>query len=110
MVSLLSARRLLGAPLCGLAREDCQIRRHVKGDFGMWLLLTLCLVLAWVAPVSAQPQPIVTFHDLTDTVTVTGSGTVIPISGEVVQFAPNAFPPAGILLHSTVFITEGVCA
>src|SRR5215831_18877647 len=30
------------------------------------LLLTFCLALAWVAPVAAVP--LVTFHDLTDTV------------------------------------------
>ena len=75
------------------------------------LLLTLSLVLAWVAPVSAGgfALPIVTIDDLTDVVTATGNGTA-QVSGESVVFHSN-IPLAGIPgFHlETLFITEGGC-
>src|SRR5215467_5217484 len=72
------------------------------------LVVSLCLVLAWVAPVSAQPQPLVTFHDLTDVVTATGSGTQMPVPGpETAQFMLFSIPPG--LKTFGLDITEGGC-
>jgi len=71
------------------------------------LLLTLCLVLTWVAPVAAVP--LVTFHDLTDTVTAEGSGTAIPVVNEVIEFSLSNSPPSGLKDSFTLYIIEGGC-
>src|SRR5262249_3301607 len=70
------------------------------------LLLTFCLALAWVAPVAAVP--LVTFHDLNDTVTAEGSGTAIPLGNELIEFSLSNFPPSG-LKDSFIYIIEGGC-
>ena len=75
------------------------------------LFLALCLVLAWVAPVSAggSLSPLVIFHDLTDEVTATGTGTA-SVSGELVVFTLNPLLPSLPGFHlETLFITEGGC-
>src|SRR5215470_6198549 len=76
------------------------------------LLLTLCLVLAWVGSVSAGgvALPLVTIHDLTDDVTATGNGTAI-VTGESVHFTLNS-PFLGTFpgFHAELLsITEGGC-
>jgi hypothetical protein len=73
------------------------------------LLASMFLVLFAVGPLSAQPQPLVTFFDLTDVVTATGQGTAGPLSGEQISFSLSPPFPAALLNGFELRIVDGSC-